>query len=231
MPCLDHFILDLDVDQVLRAQAANPTVIRSRQPDLVQVADQALREGLRLISPKVLYETKPVARVGHEWLELRGGLKLAGRSLCNHLVHAEDVVVVLATIGSGIDVRSRALFGVDPVYALALDAVGVAALDALTALVLQTLRDEADARGSKVGIPLSPGIDGWPVEVGQPQLFGLLAGEKIGVRLTEAHMMIPFKSVTMIIGVGRSMDDQGIACDVCVARVHCRYRKVGQTSP
>lgn len=231
MPSLHHFLLDLDVDQVLRAQAADPAVIRARQPDLVRVAEQALNEGLQLISPKVLYERKPVARVGHEWLELQGGLKLSGQSLCNHLVHAEEIVVILATVGGGIEARSRALFGVDPVYALALDAVGVAALDALTEVVLQGFRDEAAAHGTKVGISLSPGIDGWPVEVGQPQLFGLLAPEQIGVRLTEAHMMIPSKSVTMVIGMGPLVDDQGIACDVCVARDHCRYRKVGKLSP
>ncbi len=227
MPCLDHFILDLDVDQVLRAEAADPTVIRARQPDLVRVAAQALAEGHRLISPKVLYERKSVASVGHEWLELQGGLKLRGGSLSNHLLHAEEIVIVLATVGGVIEARSRALFDADPVYALALDAVGVAALDALTAEVLQIFRTEAGAHDSKVGMPLSPGIDGWPVDMGQPQLFGLLPAEEIGVKLTETHMMIPSKSVTMIFGMGRSVDEEGIACDICVARDHCRYRKVG----
>jgi hypothetical protein len=226
MPRLDDLVWALDVDSVLRAQAADPDVIRGRQPDLVEVADRALAEGLPLITPRVLYEQKSVIGIGHDWLELQGHIRLRGQSVCSHLLHADEVVLILCTVGEAIEDRIREIFGRDPVRALALDGVGIAALNALAAAAIAHFKAVATAQGAKVSVPLSPGIEGWSVEQGQAQLFSLLRAEEIGVRLTESCMMRPSKSLTMVLGVGTAVDDEGTACDFCVAREHCRYREV-----
>ena len=55
----------LDTDQVLRGQGADPATLRARRPALVGVAERALQVGTPLLQPRVAYEwlegAKPAA--------------------------------------------------------------------------------------------------------------------------------------------------------------------------
>ena len=64
----------------------------------------------------------------------------------------------------------------------------------------------------------------WPVEEGQPQIFRLLGEAGAAVRLTPSYMMIPRKSLTMIMGIGVEMKSAGRTCDFCAMRESCRYQ-------
>jgi hypothetical protein len=66
---------------------------------------------------------------------------------------------------------------------------------------------------------------GWPVEQGQPQIFDLLNAGEIGVQLTESMMMIPRKSLSLVLGVGRELIAGGRTCDYCSMKETCRYRE------
>jgi hypothetical protein len=50
--------LDLifDVDAVLRGQGADASILRARRPTLVKVAEEARRESISLLHPKVVYQ-------------------------------------------------------------------------------------------------------------------------------------------------------------------------------
>jgi hypothetical protein len=65
---------------------------------------------------------------------------------------------------------------------------------------------------------------GWPVEQGQPQIFDLLDADEIGVRLTESMMMVPRKSLTFVLGIGKKLIAGGRTCDYCSLKGTCRYR-------
>jgi len=40
-------------------------------------------------------------------------------------------------------------------------------------------------------MPLNPGMIGWSVDIGQPEIFSLLDCEEIDVSLTDSYMMVP----------------------------------------
>jgi hypothetical protein len=42
----------------------------------------------------------------------------------------------------------------------------------------------------------------WPVSDGQPQVFRLLGEAASNVRLTPSYIMVPQKSLTMVMGIG-----------------------------
>lgn len=50
-------------------------------------------------------------------------------------------------------------------------------------------------------------------------------GVAIGVRLNPAFPMIPQKSLSMVIGIGREVREDGILCDFCNLRETCRHRQ------
>ncbi len=230
MPILDDWKLPINVDDVLRAQGADPMAIRARRPALISSTEKAIHLGIDLLHPVVLYEQYPVSKFVHERLELvaprevASKAQLSGPLIAQHLAQAKEAVVMVCTIGSDLDERVSSLFKVDPVLAVALDGMGSAAVELLAIQAANHFETLAQAGGLKSSMPLNPGMVGWPVEEGQPQIFTLLDSETIQVSLTEACMMVPNKSLSMVIGLGKEMSAAGIACDFCSLKGVCRYQ-------
>lgn len=224
MPVWVDWELDLDVDQVLRGQGADPQVIRSRRPALVATTEKALAEGRSLLRPVVAYRELPVREMRHERLILEGGGHLAGKLIGQHLAAAELAAVFVCTIGEAIDTRLAQVMDDDPVLGLALDGLGSAAVEALAAAACRRVETLSGQRGQQVSIPLSPGMIGWPVLEGQTQIFGLIDASAAGVSLTSSGMMVPRKSLTMVIGMGAHVLAAGTACDYCSLNETCRYQ-------
>ena len=224
MPVWKDWQLDLDVDQVLRGQGADPQVIRSRRPALVATTEMALAEGRSLLNPVVAYRDLPVRETRHERLTLEGGGHLSGKLIAEHLAAAEFASVLVCTIGEAIDTRLAQVMDDDPVFGLALDGLGSAAVEALAAAACRRVEALAAERGQQVSIPLSPGMIGWPVLEGQNQIFSAIDPSEAGVSLTSSGMMIPRKSLTMVLGVGDHILAGGTACDYCSLNETCRYQ-------
>ncbi len=224
MTVLLEWNFKLDVDGVLRGQGADPEVLRQRSPHLVEAAARAIEEGTPLLRPAVLCREVAVQALQHERLLLRGGGRLSGPLIARHLGRAEKVVAVLCTIGSELEGRVAEAMSSNMVHGLALDGVGSAAVEALAQAACQRLAAEAALEGLSTTMSLSPGMVGWPVDEGQPEVFDLLDGARIGVTLTQSCLMIPRKSLSFVVGVGREVGQQGQPCDYCSMRETCLYR-------
>ena len=224
MTVLDKWDLRLDVDVVLRSQGADPAAIRKRSPSLVESAERALEEGNPLLQPRVQARRLLVENLHHERLKLEGDGRLSGGLLAEHMGGAQEAVIVLCTVGEALECRAAEVSKEDAVYGLALDGVGSAGVEALANAACALFEEEATIEDCQVTIPLSPGMVGWPVEQGQPQIFDLLDAGEIGVRLTESMMMLPRKSLTFVLGKGKELIAGGRTCDYCSLKETCRYR-------
>ncbi len=78
---------------------------------------------------------------------------------------------MVATIGRQLDEMVSSLFKVDPVGAVALDGVGSAAVEKLAILACNHFELQGKTDGLSTTIPLNPGMLGWPVDQGQPEIF------------------------------------------------------------
>jgi len=103
MPTWREWDLAVDAEAVLRAQGANPAVIRSRSASLVSIAERAIREGSHRIKPAVLYRRLVIERVVHERIVLKGDVTLEGRLLAQHLAPASEAAVLLCTVGGDLE--------------------------------------------------------------------------------------------------------------------------------
>jgi hypothetical protein len=65
---------------------------------------------------------------------------------------------------------------------------------------------------------------GWPVDVGQPQIFNNLDAAAIGVTLNDSAQMVPRKSVSLVLGFAPTPFEAGSPCDFCALRNTCRYQ-------
>ena len=226
MRMLESPALTFDLDDVLRSQGAEPSSLRARSPRLLEIAERALEEGRGLLQPKVYVNELMVAGIRHERivLEGEGSPYLGGKLVMQHFMKARKIHAMLCTIGGRIDTRIAECMRTNPTYALALNAVGSAAVEALSSGACRRLEDEVAADGMQVSIPLSPGMVDWPVEDGQAQLFRLFEGEEVDVQLTSGFMMSPRKSLSMVVGSGPEMEAAGRACDYCSMKETCRYQ-------
>ncbi|MGC8873497.1 MAG: hypothetical protein ACP5SI_03490 [Chloroflexia bacterium] len=216
--------LEIDLDHVLRSQGADPAALRKRNPVLLQAAERALVEGRSLIRAAAVHRELRVVRLRHDRFELEGGGFLAGPLLAQHLAAAERVIVAVCTIGEGLEARVSTLMVSDPIYAMALDGFGSAAVEALENALCRRFATRAERAGERTSLPLSPGQPGWPLAEGQAQIFSLVEASEVGVRLTDHAMMVPRKSLSFVVGVGRELQVLGSPCDMCPLKERCRHR-------
>ncbi|NJD57785.1 MAG: hypothetical protein C3F13_04805 [Anaerolineales bacterium] len=221
-----HLNLDLayDVDAVLRGQGADPAVLRARRPALVEIAERARQESLSLLAPRVVYREYTVAGVQHERLLLGESKRLESSLLARQLAPATKVIILLATIGDELEECVSKIWEADMVYALALDGAGSGAVEALANAACRYFEKKALEEGLQASIPFSPGMVNWSVAEGQPQIFELLGEDGSIVSLTPSFVMIPRKSLTMVMGLGTNLDSSGRTCDFCTMRATCRYQ-------
>ncbi len=202
MELQENLDLIYDVDAVLRGQGADAAILRARRPGLVKVAEKAMQESFSLLLPKVIYQEYEVEGVLHERILLQGGRKIDSKLLAQHLGGASRLIVILATIGEKLEEQVSKIWDADMVYALALDGAGSASVEALANAACLYFEKQAEQEKLEASIPFSPGMVDWTVHDGQPQIFNLLGEEGSIVNLTPSCIMIPQKSLTMIMGIG-----------------------------
>ncbi len=99
MQFLHHSDLLIDADAVLRGQGADPAIIRARKPQLVGVAEDAIREAAPLMKPVVAYTQLDVVGRSPDRIELAGGAFFSGEQVARLLAQAEHVIAAVITIG------------------------------------------------------------------------------------------------------------------------------------
>lgn len=216
-------MLNISVDDILRGQGADPLVVHARKPLLIAAAERARIGGFNLIHPAALTQEIAVHAHLHDRILLEGGAQMTGTLITHQLGGSQRVVAAVCTIGAELEESVNKLLSKDPLFALALDGLGNAAVESLAQQICMSIGKQAQILGLQTSMPLSPGNREWPVEVGQSQIFALLNPTRTNISLTSGGMMIPKKSVSFVVGIGPEMSQVGI-CDVCSLKNSCRYR-------
>ena len=216
--------LAVDVDAVLRAQGADPATVRTRSRRLVAHAERAVVEGAALLAPTVAQNRRAITAVRHDQIRLEGGALLSGPLVTRDLGAAQEVVAIIVTIGDRLEALVSNLIPAEPAFALALDGFGSAAVQAVADTACERIRVEAAVAGMQTTLPLSPGMVGWDLGTGQRQIMALLGESNASVRLTRSSLMLPKKSLSMVLGIGVEVTAEGSVCDLCNLADTCRHR-------
>lgn len=218
--------LGLEVDWILMGEGADPQVLRQRKPWLVEAAEHALELGLDLLQPQLVMRLLDVDEMRHQQVRFTQGGSLAGEAIGQHLAGARQVALVVYTIGPLLEERIQAEMNTDPTLAFAFEGLANAAVEALGGLVFHQLEEIAAARNWQLSILLSPGMVGWSLEEGQPQIFRLLDTSPAGVEVTSAWMMLPRKTSSAVVGLGPDLlPAEGLPCEYCTLNGRCRYKE------
>lgn len=211
----------LGVEAVLRAQGAG--VSARHRGRLESLAEQALRTGMPQLRRAAVSRRLRIEGVVHSKACLAGGATISGPLVSSRLGPSREVVIVAATVGPGIGDLIQEAARVSASLALALEGVATAALEAWVAELHATLQRTAAEQGWHAAPAIGPGMEGWPLDSGQRELFAIV-GNDGPVRLLQSGMMWPRHSLSFVIGLGPELPGAGEPCDWCGVRARCRHR-------
>lgn len=155
---------------------------------------------------------------------------IAGTTLGRHLAGAVEVTLFCVTLGAGVDRELRLLAATDPFGQAVFDAFASAATERLADAVEADIRERERERGLFCGWRFSPGYADTPLTEQTRVLRLLDAARTAGITCTPAHLMVPTKSVTAIVGAHEEMQEGlASACGVCDLARFCALRRRGTT--
>lgn len=206
---------EVDLREMLRYAAC-----RAPDEQVTALAASAAEEGCRVLRPALCWREVPLTVTAHR-VDL-GFTAFDSQKLAAVLTGCDRAVIFAATMGLELD-RLIARHGrLSPARGLMLQALGAERIEALCDSFCDFLA--AEYAPLTVRRRFSPGYGDLPLE-NQRAFFDVLQCHKeIGLYLNESLLMSPTKSVTAIVGLGRSADCSPAGCSACEKK-DCVMRK------
>jgi len=182
---------------------------------------------LGLIRPAYSYNVVDIEKRSLNGVRLEGGWEITSPLLVHRLAGASQLVVGAITIGQALSEQVSSWFAVgDYSKAMILDAIGNDALFRLCDLFEDICETEATDRGILSGGILGPGDDGFGLEC-QRTLLAIAEADTCGIRLLESDLMLPFRSLSVVAGLGKRIKrwSQAESCANCSSRDKCKLRR------
>ncbi len=181
------------------------------RPIIRKAADDVSLRAADVMTPVVYYRRMPVESCADGQLRLAGGLTFANHAFARYLSGADEVAVVVITVGKGLDDEVIGCMDGDdfePLEALFLETAGWLGIEWTTRKFVSFLSQLVAPNGHRVTRRMGPGysykVDGdpemWSLEE-QRQLFDVFGNVVLPVRLLESCAMLPKMSRSGLYGL------------------------------
>lgn len=158
-------------------------------------------------------------------LPLKREVLEVGCQVCGYLKDSEYAILFLCTAGAEFtSLADHFTSNGDLLEAYLVDAIGSLTVENAMDKIQIGIEAEWEDPGFKITNRYSPGYCNWHLNE-QKKLFYLLDGHDSGVELSESCLMLPRKSVSGIIGLGRKARKRDYGCETC-HNTTCIYRKI-----
>ena len=231
MKIIKDIKLNIDEEEVLRYQGYSKKKVKEPNQNILQITKEEINRGYNLFKPQGIYHLTIInSFISEEEIELEGDHILRfTKSIIKQLKGASHLLVGVVTIGDSLEEKVSELSpqGEYP-QVLALDAVGTVAVEDFSRKVRKLARQEiveVMEQGFKTSRHFSPGYGGWEVSQ-QRVIFKIIPAGNIGVILTKGCMMLPQKSLSWVIGVGKEIivpSEEDNNCKNCQTK-SCDYK-------
>ena len=138
-----------------------------------------------------------------------------GKIIYSSLKNSESIAFLVSSIGNEIEEWSKHFMdNGEMLKGYLLDKVASELVEQLADKTELLLEDELKEIELKATNRYSPGYCGWSV-ADQQNLFSLLPERFCGVSVNSDSMMMPIKSVSAVIGVGKNIEKKNYQCSIC----------------
>ncbi len=200
---------------------------RSPSASTLSVIDSQIAKAHKLIKPTYTYALKAIDSVRGNEVSVDGSLVFTSQTISYVLSDCDWVAIFLITIGNDLEEESLKLMGKGKILeGTILDATGTEAVVQTLYKLEDVVKGIARAKGCQATIKYSPGYCDWDVSQ-QKLLFQVIDSTSLGVRLTESCMMVPLKSISGVIGIGKLDTTKPPPCvAVCNKRSACTHKRI-----
>ncbi|HJB83275.1 MAG TPA: Vitamin B12 dependent methionine synthase activation subunit [Candidatus Mediterraneibacter intestinavium] len=154
-----------------------------------------------------------------------GPMDIRSRSLSRNLRGCDKVILFGATLGTGADRLITRTSLTDMAKAAVLQACAAALLEEYCDECQQRIAEEMEAEGRYLRPRFSPGYGDFDIRHQETLMRMLDCAKSIGLTMTDSFMMTPTKSVTALIGAGRTRINCPVAgCETC-GKKDCAFRR------
>lgn len=198
----------------------------SKEPDerTSGLVESCLAELENAISPRFFSRVYPLQILPDGTIDF-SCFTVTSRSLAKNLDGCEQIILFAATLGMGVDHLLRRYSRIEMSRAVVMQAASAALIEAYCNEENAKLKEQAGQKGFYLRPRFSPGYGDFSLSC-QKELLGVLEAEKtVGITLTDSLLMMPSKSVSAVIGMGReyvNCEEEG--CEACGSK-SCPFRR------
>jgi hypothetical protein len=138
-----------------------------------------------------------------------------GKIIYSSLKNSDSIAFLISSVGEEIENWSKYfMYNEEMLKGYLIDKIASELVERLADKTQLLLEDELKEQELKATNRYSPGYCGWSV-ADQQNLFSLLPSKFCGVTVNDISMMKPIKSVSAVIGVGKSVEKKDYEWSIC----------------
>lgn len=204
----------------------------SRIPDnnVIQIIHETLHELNERITPHYGYVLVEGETIGLEQLHLENTQFTPGRIITHAMKGAEYYAIFTATIGKEFDQYCKQLKEKDDMLRVFIaDAIGSVLAESTVSKLIKHIEQKASEQDLHISNNYSPGYCDWVLSE-QKLLFKLFPKDITDIQLTESCLMLPVKSVSGIVAIGKNVKKRPYGCDICKMSSCIKNKKKHQSN-
>jgi hypothetical protein len=157
-------------------------------------------------------------------IEIQGMMFDTHKQVTLLLKKSECLIIFACTIGDEIEKESKRQMALgNALEGYIFDLIGSEFAECVAEQIHNEIETKVAKKDLKVSNRYSPGYCNWPVS-DQHKLFSVLDTANCGIKLTHSSLMMPVKSVSGLLGIGKDLRRVKYKCDICTDK-NCIMRK------
>lgn len=191
------------------------------EKEIKALIEDTLNEIIDICSPQYLYGIFPGKLCNSVSIRISNQTFYPGRKIVSYLDGVESFCVFVTTAGLEFEKWKENLrTSGELVKEFIADSIGSVIAESCVDRIQEEL---SSVHGINHTYPYSPGYCGWKLSE-QQYLFSLLPKHPCSIILTDSCLMMPVKSISGIIGLGKNIERKEYGCKIC-ENINCYKRK------
>ena len=183
--------------------------------EILDIVDEMLGELRVCCNPRYGYILEEGDIIDRENLRVGNIILNPGKIITSAMRNADYYAIFTATVNTGFDEWLKKLKERDDMlWNFVADALGSIIAEAVVERLVNQLENDVACDGMLISNNYSPGYCDWKL-IEQKKLFSLFPDNITGIKLTDSCLMLPIKSVSGIIAVGKNVKKKAYGCDIC----------------
>lgn len=223
VPCSVDYLL-VDDQELYRSLGFKDSVPDVYMLDFIQRLKQ---EALSICVPRFGYRFVSGERTDRHSLVVGGQTFVPEAIIVSCLRNSDFFAAIVASVGKELDEWiEKKRSGEDVMEAFIADALGSVIVESIVTWGLAFIENQMKDWNLGTSNSYSPGYCGWNV-VEQRLFFSLLPDKFCGISLTDSCLMLPIKSVSALVGIGKDVEKRPYGCAICKKKDCFKRKEVG----